>query len=89
MRIICEKSDLLKSNNIAIRAVPVRTTMPILECILIEAKNGMIRLTGNNLNLGIDTYIEGTILEDKCKAVNYWFVYFILQTGQEKYSRYR
>ena len=61
MRIICEKSDLLKSINIAIRAVPVRTTMPILECILIEARGNEIRLTANDMDLGIETKVSGLI----------------------------
>ncbi len=69
MFIKCKKGDLLSGINIVSKAVAGKTTKPILECILIEAKNGMIRLTGNNLNLGIDTYIEGTILEEGVVAL--------------------
>lgn len=69
MRIICEKSDLLKSINIAIRAVPVRTTMPILECILIEARGNEIRLTANDMDLGIETKVSGLIEETGRLAV--------------------
>ena len=69
MRIICEKSDLLKSINIAIRAVPVRTTMPILECILIEARGNEIRLTANDMDLGIETKVSGLIEETGTLAV--------------------
>ena len=36
MKIICSKSSLLKSVSIALKAVPSKTTMPILECILME-----------------------------------------------------
>ena len=37
MKIICSKSSLLKSVSIALKAVPSKTTMPILECILMDA----------------------------------------------------
>ena len=43
MKITCLKSELLKSINIALRAVPVRSTMPVLECILIDATHQDIR----------------------------------------------
>ena len=36
MKIICQKSNLLKSVSISLKAVPSKTTMPILECILID-----------------------------------------------------
>ena len=53
MKIICNKSDLLKGVNIALRAVPVRTTMSVLECILIDATENEIKLTANDMELGI------------------------------------
>lgn len=36
MKLICSKANLLKGVNIVSKAVPTRTTMAILECILIE-----------------------------------------------------
>ena len=36
MKLICSKSNLLKGVNIVSKAVPTRTTMAILECILID-----------------------------------------------------
>ena len=45
MKIICPKSVLAKGVNIVLKAVPSKTTMPILECILIDASNGKIKLT--------------------------------------------
>mgnify|MGYP002466792297 CR=1 FL=1 len=49
--------------NIVLKAVPSKTTMPILECILIDAVSDEIKLTGNDMELGIETKVEGTILE--------------------------
>ena len=63
MKIVCAKNDLLKAVNIASKAVPTRTTMPILECILIDASSGMIKLTGNDTEIGIETTVNGSIME--------------------------
>lgn len=63
MKLICSKVNLLYGVNIAVKAVPTRTTMPILECILIDASQGQIRLLANDMELGIETIIEGTIEE--------------------------
>ena len=64
MRIKCKKSTLQAGINIVSKAVAVKTTKPILECILLEAKGGELKMTANNLNLGIETFIECTILEE-------------------------
>ena len=45
------------------KAVPTRTTMAILECILIDASANEIKLTANDMELGIETKIEGEIAE--------------------------
>ena len=63
MKLICSKSNLLHGVNIVSKAVPTRTTMAILECILIDASANEIKLTANDLELGIETKIEGEIAE--------------------------
>ena len=63
MKIICQKINLLKSVNISLKAVPSKTTMPILECILIDATTDVIKLTANDMELGIETTVNGEILE--------------------------
>lgn len=63
MKITCSKTELLKGVNIVSKAVPTRTTMAILECILIDASAGEIKLTANDMEIGIETIIEGTIEE--------------------------
>ena len=63
MKLICSKSDLLKGVNIVSKAVPVRTTMSILECILIDASANKIKLTANDMELGIETIIDGDVIE--------------------------
>jgi DNA polymerase-3 subunit beta len=64
MRIKCNKSVLTAGINIVSKAVSTKTTMPILECILLIAEGGKLRLVANNLELGIETVIDATILEE-------------------------
>ncbi len=70
MKIICKKSNLAKGVSIVSKAVPSKTTMPILECILIDATNDIIRLTANDMELGIQTDIEGEILDRGMIAID-------------------
>jgi DNA polymerase-3 subunit beta len=63
MKLICSKSNLLTGASIVSKAVPNKTTMSILECILIDATTGSIKLTANDMELGIETRIEGDVLE--------------------------
>lgn len=64
MKLLFKKSNILNGLQIASKAVPAHTTMPILQCILIEAKNHQITLTANDMDLGIETNIEGEILDE-------------------------
>lgn len=61
MKIRCLKSNLVKGVSTVSKAVPAKTTMPILECILIDATTDIIKLTANDMELGIETIIEGFI----------------------------
>lgn len=63
MKIVCQKSELLKSVSIVMKAVPSKTTMPILECILIDATKSEIKFTTNDMELGIETIVNGNIVE--------------------------
>lgn len=63
MKIVCSKSDLFNGIQIVSKAVPTNTTMTILECILFQAQEDCIKLTANDTEIGIETTINGTILE--------------------------
>lgn len=63
MKIVCSKNDLLRGVNTVMKAVPSKTTMPILECILIDASANEIKFTANDMELGIETKVEGSIIE--------------------------
>ena len=70
MKIVCSKSNLLNGVQIVSKAVPNKTTMSILECILIDASNEIITLTANDMDLGIETIIEGDIQEEGIIALD-------------------
>ena len=70
MKIVCSKSNLVKGVNIVSKAVPSKTTMPILECILIDANMDVIKLTSNDMELGIQTEIEGEIIKHGMIAID-------------------
>jgi len=63
MKIVCLKNDLLQSINIVGKAVPTRTTMEILYCILIDASTPVIRMTANDMELAIETVTKGNVVE--------------------------
>lgn len=63
MKISCEKSALMNGINIVSKAVSTKSTMPNLQCILIESSLSEIRLIANDIELGIETVIAGTITE--------------------------
>ena len=70
MKLICSKSNLLHGVNIVSKAVPTRTTMAILECILIDASTDEIKLIANDMELGIETIIDGEIIENGIIALD-------------------
>ena len=63
MKLVFQKDALLNGINIVSKAIPSKTTMSILECILIDADTSEIKLTGNDMELGIETKVEGSVLE--------------------------
>ena len=70
MKLVCSKSNLLNGVQIALKAVPSKTTMPILECILIKAEDNVIKLITNDMEMGIETIIEGEIIENGTIALD-------------------
>ena len=61
MKITCSRANLLKGVNTVSKAVPSKTTMNILQCILLTASPNGIKMTANNMDMGIETVIEGEV----------------------------
>ena len=74
MKIEVSQADLIKAVNIVSKAVPVRTSMPILESILIDASGNEIKLIANNMELGIKTTVGGKIHEKGIVAIDAKFL---------------
>ena len=70
MRIITNKSTLLESINIVQKAVPSKTTLPILEGILFQAKNGKLTLVSTDLEMGIETTSNVDVIEQGSTVVS-------------------
>ena len=70
MKIICSKASLTNGVNIVLKAVPTNTTMSILNCILIDATDGIIKFTSNDGDLGIETIVDGVIEEKGSIAID-------------------
>lgn len=69
MKIICKKTDLAKAVQTVSKAVPTKSSTSILECILLRAEKEEITLTGNNLELGIETVMSGNVEEEGSIAI--------------------
>ena len=69
MKLNFKKQDLLSGVNTVLKAVPSKTTMTILECILIDATEGIIKLIANDMEMGIETIVEGDIITAGSVAV--------------------
>lgn len=69
MKVICSKETLIEGINIVQKAVSSKTTLPILEGILIEASD-QFKLTGNDLEIGIECFVEADIREQGTIVLN-------------------
>ncbi len=63
MKIICDKTLLSAAIDGVSRAVTLRSTVPVLEGILLKAEGFSLTLTGYDMELGIVTTIEANVLE--------------------------
>lgn len=69
MKIICEKEKILKAINSVTKAVAVRTTMPILEGILIQTNDNVVKMTCYDQELGIEYLINDCNIEEQGATV--------------------
>lgn len=70
MKIVCYKDTILKAINSVVKAVASKTTMPILEGILIQTNENEIKLTTYDLEIGIEYIMECSVLEQGSTVVN-------------------
>ncbi len=61
MNLKCKRTDLMEAVSIVEKAVPVKTTLPIMEGIYVEAKDDSLKLVGNNMELGLECMIPAEV----------------------------
>ena len=70
MKFVCYKDKMLKALNSVVKGVASKTTMPILEGILIQTNDNEIKLTTYDLEIGIEYVIESEVEEQGSTVVN-------------------
>ena len=63
MKFSCEKETLLNLLNIASRAVTGKSSMPLLEGLLLAADADTLTITGYDLSMGIRTTAQVDVVE--------------------------
>ena len=70
MKIVCYKDKILKAINSVVKGVASKTTMPVLEGILIQTNDNEIKLTTYDLEIGIEYVMECDVKEQGSTVVN-------------------
>ena len=70
MKIICDKDKLSKAITSVVKAVASKTTMPILEGILIQTNDNQIKLTTYDLEIGIEYVMDCQVESQGSTVVN-------------------
>lgn len=70
MKIVCYKDKILKAINSVVKGVASKTTMPILEGILIQTNDNKIKLTTYDLEIGIEYVMECEVKEQGSTVIN-------------------
>ncbi len=70
MKIICNTSILAEAASNVQKAVMTKTTMPILEGILFTTNENGVKLTGYDLEIGIETVVEADVIEEGSVILN-------------------
>ena len=64
MKITCIKTDLVSSISNVSRAVSTKASIPALEGVLLKAYDDKLNISGYNLEIGITTDMEATVIQE-------------------------
>ena len=70
MKIICNQKLLAHKIGIAQKAINGKTTLDLLKGILLSTKNDKLKLTGYDLEIGIETYTHAEVIQEGEIVVN-------------------
>lgn len=62
MRIRVKQQELEKAINTVQKAIPIKTVIPIGRGIYLNAQDNLLNLVGNDLQIGIETYINAEVM---------------------------
>ncbi|MFN2370982.1 MAG: hypothetical protein ABR506_07485, partial [Candidatus Krumholzibacteriia bacterium] len=65
MKFAIQQDELQKALDVIANVVPAKTTLPILTCVLMEAKGGKLILSATNLDISITTSTEKVEIKDE------------------------
>ena len=69
MHISVTKDQLLQQLELVSKISTKHATLPVLQCVLLEAKDGKVTIKATNLELGVETTLDATIEEEGVIAV--------------------
>jgi len=64
MKFTCLQENLVKGLSVVCKAVPAKSSLPILSNVLILAEDGRLKLSATNLETAITTYVGASIEEE-------------------------
>lgn len=70
MKVICKTSVLCEAALNVQKAVMSKTSMPVLEGILMKTVDGGLKMTGYDLEIGICTVVEANVIEQGTVIIN-------------------
>ncbi|NLK42941.1 MAG: DNA polymerase III subunit beta [Tissierellia bacterium] len=70
MKLKVNQRDLSKHISIAQKGISSRTTLPILDGLLLETNKGRLKIVGTDLEIGIETYLACEIEKEGSIVVN-------------------
>lgn len=70
MKIIIDQRELSKHISIAQRGISSRSTLQILDGILLETMDNRLKLTSTDLEISIETFVECDVIEEGSIVVN-------------------
>ena len=79
MKFSCNKIDIDNSLDIVLKAVPNKTTMPVLECVVLETVENGIKLITNDMSLGIEARFNADVEEEGIILVNAKMLFDIIR----------
>src|SRR3989344_2342567 len=69
MKFTCLQENLSKGLSTVVRAVPIKSPLPILSNVLISAEKGRLKLSGTNAETSITTYIGASVEREGSVAI--------------------